>query len=190
MLNKVMEAKFVIDFNEQEITNNTQKMQSFISSGRTTELKRLQEWQDKLLLKTYSLCKYWKNMADSIGLLCKNIDTTSIIGWKVKHTYCYKTNEGVFDTAVNYYVIDRNCEKIIYVEKEGNEYDNQRKVIIDDIANNDIPPLCTAYNLFYAFVSVSFEDYSSFENIFMLKESNPNVKREFDKIMERMDIGN
>ena len=66
MLNKVMEAKLIIDFNEQEMSNNSQKMQSFISSGQMAELKRLQEWQDKLLLKTYSLCKYWKNLADSI----------------------------------------------------------------------------------------------------------------------------
>ncbi len=189
LLDRVMEAKFIIDFNEQEIINNTQKMQSFRLSGQTAELKRLQEWQDKLLLKTYSLCKYWKNVADSIGFRCKNVDTTSIIGWRVKHTYCYKTSEGVFDTAVNNYIIDRNCEKVLHIEKEGNEYDIQRKVIIDDITNNDIPPLCTAYNLFYALVSVSFEDYGSFENIFMLKESNPNVKREFDKIMERMDVG-
>lgn len=188
MLNKVMEAKFVIDFNEQEISNNSQKMQSFISSGQTAELKKLQEWQDKLLLKTYTLCKYWKNMADSIGFRCKYVDTMSIIGWKVKHTYCYKTSEGVFDTAVNYYVIDRNCERIIYVEKEGNEYDIQRKMILDDIANNDIPPLCTAYNLFYALVSVSFEDYGSLESIIMLKESNPNVKMEFGKITERMGV--
>ena len=190
ILNKVIEAKFVIDFNEQEIHNNTQKMQSFISSGQTAELKRLQEWQDNLLLKTYSLCKYWKDMADSIGFRCKNVDTTSIIGWKVKHKFCYKNSEGVFDTAVNYYVIDRNYEKVLYIEKEGNEYDMQRKEIIDDIANNVIPPLCTAYNLFYALVSVSFEDYGSLENILMLKESNPDVKREFEKMMERMNVGN
>ena len=190
MLNRLMEAKLIIDFNEQEISNNSQKMQSFIISGQTSELKKLQEWQDKLLLKTYSLCKYWKNMADSIEFRCKNVDTTSIVGWKVKHTYCYKTSEGVFDTAVNYYVIDKDYEKILHIEKEGKEYDMQRKMIIDDITNNDIPPLCTAYNLFYALVSVSFEDYGSFENIFMMKESNPNVKREFEKIMERMDVGN
>ncbi len=126
MLDSVMVAKFVIDFNEQDILNNVQKMQSFSTAGQTAELLRLKEWQDKLLLKTYSMCKYWKNMADSIGFRCKNVDTTSIIGWKVRHTYCYKTSEGVFDTAVNYYVIDKNCEKILYVERDGNEYDIQR----------------------------------------------------------------
>ena len=39
MLNRLMEAKLIIDFNEQEISNNTQKMQSFIISGQTSELK-------------------------------------------------------------------------------------------------------------------------------------------------------
>lgn len=190
MLNWLMEAKWGIDHNEQEIIDNANTIRLYNYTGQAIELKKLQDKQDDLLQESYSMCKYWKGLADTIKLRCKHIDTSSFIGWKVKHTYCYKTSEGVFDTAVNYYVIDKNCEKVLYIEKEGNEYDMQRKLIINDIANNDIPPLCTAYNLFYALVSVSFEDYGSLENILMLKESNPDVKREFEKIMERMNVGN
>lgn len=186
MLNRVMETKWVIDKNEQEIIDNANKMRLYNYTGQAIELEKLLDKQYDLLQDLYSSCKYWKGLADTIKLRCKQIDTSSFIGWRVKHTYCYKTFEGVIDTAVNYYIIDSNYEKILYVEKEGNEYCMQRKIIIDDIAYNDVPPICTAYNLFYSSASVRQENYGTLEDSTILSNLNPDVEKEFQKIENRM----
>ncbi len=186
MLNWLVEAKIWIDQTEQEIIDNANKMRLYDYTGQEIEIKKLRDKQDDLLQDIYSRCKYWKGLADTIKLRCMHIDTSSFIGWKVKHTYRYKTFEGVIDTAVNYYIIDSNYEKILYVEKEGNEYCMQRKIIIDDIAYNDVPPICTAYNLFYSLASVRQENYGTLEDSTILSNLNPDVEKEFQKIENRM----
>ena len=96
----------LIEFMREQLAITSVTMRLYNYTGQAIELKKLQDKQDDLLQESYSRCKYWKGLADTIKLRCKHMDTSSFIGWKVKHTYCCKTIEGVIDTAVNYYIID------------------------------------------------------------------------------------
>ncbi len=184
LADRMVIAKTMIDFNGQEVKNNAEQLKLLKQSNQIEEFVKLQEWQDKLLTKTYGLCKYyWKEQIDSVRLLCRDIDTTRYVGWKIKHVFSYHTESGVSDTLTRYYIIDDDYSNVLYVETEGDDVDKKRKELLYDILENENPPICTAYNLAYALFSLNFDDFHSIDEILSLSSSNPDIQREFDKLL-------